>query len=83
MAVHKILMKRGSTEERLKYTPEEGEVIVDTTTNEIFVGDGQTAGGLLIANCKKLASRFIDGSLQLKKRDSSPRFILEKWEDLL
>jgi hypothetical protein len=47
------------------------------------VGDGRTAGGLLISNCEKLASKFIDGSLHSKGRKSSPKFIIDEWEDLV
>jgi hypothetical protein len=40
-----LQIRRGTTAERLTITPLPGELIYDTTTEEIFVGDGVQAGG--------------------------------------
>jgi hypothetical protein len=40
-----LQIRRGTTAERLTITPLPGELIYDTTTEEIYVGDGVTAGG--------------------------------------
>jgi hypothetical protein len=40
-----LQIRRGTTAQRLTITPLPGEPIFDTTLNQIFVGDGVTAGG--------------------------------------
>jgi len=45
-----ILLRRGPTEDRLAFVPLLGEIIYDSTTNEVFVGDGQTFGGKKVSN---------------------------------
>jgi hypothetical protein len=40
-----LQIRRGNTAERLSITPLPGEPIFDTTLNQLFVGDGVTAGG--------------------------------------
>lgn len=40
-----LQIRRGSTAQRLGITPLPGELIYDTTTGQIYVGDGTTAGG--------------------------------------
>lgn len=40
-----LQIRRGTTAQRLAITPIPGELIYDTTTGQIFVGDGTTAGG--------------------------------------
>ena len=40
-----LQIRRGTTAERLTITPLPGELIYDTTTEEIFVGDGTSIGG--------------------------------------
>jgi len=40
-----LRLKRGDSTDRLNYTPLEGELILDTDTQQLFVGDGTTAGG--------------------------------------
>ena len=40
-----LQIRRGTTAERLAITPLTGELIYDTTTGQIFVGNGTTAGG--------------------------------------
>jgi hypothetical protein len=40
-----LQIRRGSTAERLTITPLPGELIYDTTTEQIFVGDGTSLGG--------------------------------------
>lgn len=40
-----IRFKRGTTPQRLAYTPAIGEPVVDTDTDTVFIGDGSRAGG--------------------------------------
>ena len=40
-----VLVRRGPTSDREGFTPLSGEVIYDTTNKQLYVGDGQTAGG--------------------------------------
>lgn len=40
-----LQIRRGSTAQRLTITPLAGELIYDTTTGQLYVGDGATAGG--------------------------------------
>jgi Major tropism determinant N-terminal domain len=40
-----LQIRRGTTAQRLAITPIPGELIYDTTTGQIFVGNGTTAGG--------------------------------------
>lgn len=40
-----IQVKRGSTAKVAAYTPLSGELVLDTTTNKLYAGDGSTAGG--------------------------------------
>lgn len=44
-----ILLRRGPTEDRLAFVPLLGEIIYDSTSKEVFVGDGQTYGGLKVS----------------------------------
>jgi hypothetical protein len=42
-----LQIRRGTTAQRLTITPLPGELIHDTTTGQIFVGDGTTVGGFV------------------------------------
>ncbi len=42
--------RRGSTNEIALFTPAVGEIVVDTTTNKLRLGDGLTAGGLPVTS---------------------------------
>jgi len=44
-----LLLRRGLEADRLSIIPEEGELIYVTDTKLIYVGDGVTAGGILVA----------------------------------
>jgi hypothetical protein len=41
-----LQVRRGPTADRLLITPVEGELILDTTENTLYVGDGSTPGGV-------------------------------------
>ena len=41
-----LQVKRGTTAERLSYTPLVGELIFDTSTKALYVGDGAASGGI-------------------------------------
>jgi hypothetical protein len=40
-----LQIRRGSTAQRLAITPLIGELVYDTTTGQLFVGNGTTLGG--------------------------------------
>ena len=44
----KIQIRRGVEAQRALVTPDAGELLFTTDTHELFVGDGATAGGLLV-----------------------------------
>jgi hypothetical protein len=41
-----LQIRRGPTADRMSYTPVVGELIWDTSTNSLYIGNGSTAGGL-------------------------------------
>jgi len=43
-----LQIKRGTTVKRLAYTPAAGELVQDLDTKKLYIGDGTTAGGLLV-----------------------------------
>lgn len=54
-----LQLKRGTATQVAAYTPLSGEMVLDTTTNKLYVGDGSTAGGKPIVASK---SGVTDGS---------------------
>lgn len=48
-----IQVKRGITSKVAAYTPLAGELVLDTTTNRLYAGDGSTAGGNPVVASKK------------------------------
>jgi len=61
---HKILLKRGLSKNRLNYIPEVGELIIETDTKLLYIGDGETLGGHLIRNCRELVIDLENGQLE-------------------
>jgi Major tropism determinant N-terminal domain len=45
----KIQIRRGVEAQRTLITPDVGELLFTTDTKELFVGDGATAGGILVS----------------------------------
>ena len=45
-----IILRRGTTAERLTFVPLKGEIIYDTELKQVFVGDGETYGGNNVFN---------------------------------
>lgn len=45
-----LQIRRGPTLDREDYTPLIGELVYDTTTGAVYVGDGETAGGTSVSN---------------------------------
>ena len=43
-----LRIRRGTDAQRQNFTPEQGELIYVTDTQELYVGDGTTSGGLRI-----------------------------------
>src|SRR5574343_632441 len=48
-AVTRIQILRGTTTQRLAFIPLKGELVQDTDTKVLYIGDGVTAGGVLAA----------------------------------
>ncbi|WBG90012.1 hypothetical protein N5580_13035 [Pantoea piersonii] len=48
-----IQVKRGTTAKVSAYTPLSGELVLDTTTNKLYAGDGTTAGGKQVLGSRK------------------------------
>jgi hypothetical protein len=44
----KIQIRRGVEAQRVSLTPDSGELLFTTDNKQVFVGDGATAGGLLV-----------------------------------
>jgi len=45
-----IILRRGTTAERLAFVPLKGEIIYDTELKQVFVGDGEKYGGNNVFN---------------------------------
>ena len=45
-----IILRRGTTAERLAFVPLKGEIIYDTETKQVYVGDGEKYGGNNVFN---------------------------------
>ena len=76
-----IKLKRGPEESRETFVPGAGELILDTTNNLLYVGDGKTPGGLLITNgSANVANKILKGDLKLEK---NKKFILDNWEEVI
>ena len=45
-----LQIRRGPTADRLATTPLVGELVYDTTTGSVYVGNGTTVGGLPVTN---------------------------------
>ena len=64
-----LQIRRGPTADRLATTPLAGELVYDTTTGSVYVGNGTTAGGLPVTNFSvgdarsTTAKMFLGGSL--------------------
>jgi len=44
-----LQMRRGTLPQISNYVPAQGELVVSTSTNQLYVGDGVTVGGWLIS----------------------------------
>lgn len=82
---HTILLKRGQSADRETIIPVKGELILELDTNLLYVGDGETPGGILIANhmMPPLVKKLRDGDLKLAMQRDQRKFILDDYEDLL
>ncbi len=45
-----LQVKRCTSSNRTTYTPLQGELLLETDTNNLYVGDGSTAGGVLVSS---------------------------------
>jgi len=60
-----LQIRRGPTADRLANTPLAGELVYDTTTGSVYVGNGTTAGGLPVTNFSVDDSRSITATMFL------------------
>lgn len=49
---------RGTTAQRLSFTPLDGELVQDTTTKFLYIGDGVTVGGVLAAPLAAVSNKL-------------------------
>ena len=81
---HRIALKRGPTDRRLEYVPIVGEIVLDTDSNTVYVGDGTTPGGLLLENCKKFTEKISENKLNVSNLFSEkPIITMDGWEELV
>lgn len=58
-----LQIRRGPTADRVAFTPVEGELIFDTQSKSLYIGDGSTAGGIAAAGLTAADVRDSAGSL--------------------
>lgn len=58
-----LQIRRGPTADRVAFTPVEGELIYDTQSKSLYIGDGTTAGGIAAAGLTASDVRDSVGSL--------------------
>jgi len=58
-----ILLRRGPTEDRLAFVPLKGEIIYDSDTQQVYIGDGLTYGGKTVFDDTIVVEK--DGSLKI------------------
>jgi len=61
--VTRIQFLRGTSAQRLAFTPLDGELVWDTDSKEMYVGDGTTLGGLPLSNLTNEQIQDIVGAL--------------------
>jgi len=77
-----LQLRRGSTADRLATTPLVGEIVYDTTTKAVYVGDGTTTGGLpvtafSVADARSTTAKmFLGDSLSDNSQHSGITFAL-------
>ena len=67
-----LRLRRGTDAERLLVTPVEGELVYTTDTKKIFVGDGSTIGGTLVAGLNSVLADTtpqLGGNLDLNSKN--------------
>ncbi len=78
-----VKLSRGSSEDRVTYTPEEGELILDITENCLYVGDGEIPGGLKVMYGEVLVSKIDNNKLRVNINNRKAIFTIEDFEDLI
>ncbi len=78
-----IKLKRGPAETRENYTPEMGELILDTTGNCLYVGDGETPGGIKIIYGDTLVNKIANDKLRVNINNRKAIFTIDGFEDLI
>jgi hypothetical protein len=63
-----LKIRKGTDVERVGITPAAGELIFTTDTNQLFIGDGSTLGGLFIGPASS-ATLALGGALDLNNND--------------
>ena len=80
-----VLLRRGPTETRRDFIPVEGELLLDTGEMRLYVGDGETPGGVLIKNgCGQVAEKILNGDLKYAQTNfGRGAIVLDDWEDII
>ena len=69
---------RGKDEQRMHITPELGKFLWSTDTNQIWVGDGKTKGGLHIGKMPKTVQKELEASIFMKKEERIQQSYIDK-----
>ncbi len=78
-----IKLKRGPAETRELFIPEEGELILDTTYNILYVGDGETPGGLKVRYGDVLVNKINNDGLHVNINNRESIFTIDNFKDLI
>jgi len=79
-----VKLRRGLEADRVKFTPQVGELIYSTDSNLLYIGDGKTPGGNLIKNYELLVDRIgRNNGLFIANTGSYIYPTVENWEDLI
>jgi len=63
MSQNLFQIKRGTTTKRLLFLPENGELIFDLETKTLYIGDGETLGGIHAVNFDEISPTTTKGDL--------------------
>lgn len=67
----RLLVRRGTNADRLGAVLASGELGYTTDTNKLYVGDGTTAGGILIGNTFRGSSNSVTSSINVSPGDQA------------
>ena len=75
-----IKLRRGPSDGRLKFIPDDGEIVLDMDEMQLYVGDGKTPGGILIKNGHQMAKKALND--QIRYSFNQGKFFVVDKEDI-